>query len=1210
MERPPGERRDSHDGDDGEASKSSTGPSTTQSNSTPSAPSSSGPPSAGPSASTPAQQQAHNPLAKRRRGLGIVTPNACTECRKKRAKCDGQKPCSRCQGQPEIECVYEIPVRQSKENLRTEIEQLRYRQRSSDQVFAALVRPDAWEEVLKRLRSGQSVEAISDWVGVALPPGSSVPAFGRSTGEPPGFSRISLAPISTLGLGRIGSSAKSPVTGQPSGLRQEVDPNSPWNFSSYSQSTRSNSQSHPDSMNWSTDGNNQPPQNRVGFWGDALDTDQVETSVASYRGLDQVLAPLEAPKMKTPASTWSNITADIILVQHLLALYFCWEYPTFASLSKEHFLKDFQDGRPRYCSPILVNALLALGCRFSTKPSTRAVPDDPYTSGDHFFKESQRLFYQEEDHHTLTTIQALGIMSIREASCGRDSESWYYAGQSIRLAIEMGLHQVDGDGDADEVAVQAATFWGAFGLDHAWSLATGSLPQCSCYPHLPPKPAIIDDIEASLWIPYTDDGAPLQRSAEQPSNVRSVYKCFCELSELVHQSLYVLYSPGRPLTSRDLLSLYTQYLNWYDRIPEVLRLGHNFTPAVLFTHMYYHFAILLLFRPLIKLKIIGSKIAPRDVCSQAADAIQGLLRSHSQLYTLRRTPSFVPYFVLTSAIMHLAISAPVNQVSGDKGGLLNPSEEAKESVDAHVAQAVKQGVEDLKEMSPCHHFAEQALNILRYLAHKWKIEVDMGGEDVPLEEYARCARPFTSSLNFFAPNVREEDFVCAWGSGDTNGEGNNAPPPPQGGGGGGGGAAQKDEGRGETTAEKAYARAAMSAAAENHLFWPFPMQDGPIKANLSKPRPSYSSSIGNALSLPPRWLHKYEEFITKNASQVSQIESGLRSLTYVIPGRFRDAEIASETVHSSVQLLSLYHDGLLARALARLPITKIPSPHNRYTQFWTQRNAMYRRVAMVLQMVTYTQLLWEMAAKRKGGNRGRWRVVVLLEAIKALCRLLLLRITRSRPLVTPVLPEREPVPEDPEEEAAAASELQQLIGGGSGPAEEEEVDDGVKAHEKEWAMPRTGMSLPSLPRPGDISGYLLGKVLTSDDIKPAPKLLNQTQGPAQAAEVLHILAPLVYAIALARSKDKRSWTPWLVGLSVEYAARQLRDRGFRTTPLEREEWNKRGWAMGWWAMRGAFYEKVTKGVVGGVRSRMPSIVGGILEDYEYLWENYYFSTSA
>lgn len=170
--------------------------------------------------------------------------------------------------------------------------------------------------------------------------------------------------------------------------------------------------------------------------------------------------------MRVPPETWTSITSDGSLVQHLLSLYFCWEYPTFASLSKEHFLDDFSDGRPRFCSPILVNALLALGCRFSSRPSTRANPDNPYTAGDHFFKESQRLFYQEQDHHNLTTIQALGIMSIREASCGRDSESWYYAGQSVRLAIEMGLHRLQDDGhDDDESAVQAATFWGAFALD-------------------------------------------------------------------------------------------------------------------------------------------------------------------------------------------------------------------------------------------------------------------------------------------------------------------------------------------------------------------------------------------------------------------------------------------------------------------------------------------------------------------------------------------------------------------------------------------------------------------------------------------------------------------------------------------------------------------------------------------------------------------------
>jgi peroxin-16 len=66
------------------------------------------------------------------------------------------------------------------------------------------------------------------------------------------------------------------------------------------------------------------------------------------------------------------------------------------------------------------------------------------------------------------------------------------------------------------------------------------------------------------------------------------------------------------------------------------------------------------------------------------------------------------------------------------------------------------------------------------------------------------------------------------------------------------------------------------------------------------------------LSMPKEWLGMYSDFITKNSSAVSQIESALRSRTYIITGahtqrrpsqtveltyigRFRESEIASES---------------------------------------------------------------------------------------------------------------------------------------------------------------------------------------------------------------------------------------------------------------------------------------------------------------------------
>ncbi|TRX87778.1 hypothetical protein FHL15_011335 [Xylaria flabelliformis] len=676
--------------------------------------------------SSTAAGPAHVLSLKRRRGLGVVTPNACTECRKKRAKCDGQKPCGRCKSQKDVECVYEIPVRQSKEHLRHEIENLRKQQRQSDSVFTALVRPELWEEVLQRLRNGQPIEVISEWLGSTLPTGTSnLPSYAQPA-EP--RSGVTLAPpLSTYGgtltgPGGYGTGAISQTAAQAPAMKQDFDAHSPWNFSSQSQSL-SQPSTHPEDMQWGLEG---PPRSRVGLW--LQDQDRSGDSV-QYRGVDQVLAPLESPEIKVPASTWTNITNDSALVQHLLALYFCWEYPTFASLSKEHFLRDYQQGRHRYCSPILVNALLALGCRFSTQPNTRANPNEPRTSGDHFFKESLRLLYREANHHTLTTIQALGIMSIREASCGRDSESWYYAGQSVRLAIEMGLHRLHDDGDEDELAVQAATFWGAFALD-----------QC---------------------------------------------------------------------------------------------------PASAFL-------------PLIKLRIIGSAILPRDVCSQAADAIQGLLRSYSQLYTLRRTPSFVPYFLLTSSIMYLAIGAsgvestsPAAQSSTSTARPHGSSHEASSpmtvsgadadssplsltttKLSPKVAAAIKQGITDLAEMAPCHQFAEQALNILRFLGKKWNIDVDVPNK-MAQEDVDNLVRPSTNSLNFFVPDVSTNDSASTWSARKKQRATSTPPLGPSG----------ADRMEGVITEDNlkmpvdslaTIEQARASEMAENPLFWPFPKQGRPI----------------------------------------------------------------------------------------------------------------------------------------------------------------------------------------------------------------------------------------------------------------------------------------------------------------------------------------------------------------------------------------------
>ena len=44
-------------------------------------------------------------------------------------------------------------------------------------------------------------------------------------------------------------------------------------------------------------------------------------------------------------------------------------------------------------------------------------------------------------------------------------------------------------------------------------------------------------------------------------------------------------------------------------------------------------------------------------------------------------------------------------------------------IEPRVSAANSQGIEDLTEMTKCHIFAEKALNIVRYLARKWGVNV-------------------------------------------------------------------------------------------------------------------------------------------------------------------------------------------------------------------------------------------------------------------------------------------------------------------------------------------------------------------------------------------------------------------------------------------------------------------------------------------------------
>lgn len=69
--------------------------------------------------------------------------------------------------------------------------------------------------------------------------------------------------------------------------------------------------------------------------------------------------------------------------------------------------------------------------------------------------------------------------------------------------------------------------------------------------------------------------------------------------------------------------------------------------------MYYHTAILLLFRPFLKATLTNSEIVPREVCRKAANMICDIWSEHRRLYNLSGIYMFQVHCLLTACTIHI-----------------------------------------------------------------------------------------------------------------------------------------------------------------------------------------------------------------------------------------------------------------------------------------------------------------------------------------------------------------------------------------------------------------------------------------------------------------------------------------------------------------------------------------------------------------------------
>lgn len=172
-----------------------------------------------------------------------------------------------------------------------------------------------------------------------------------------------------------------------------------------------------------------------------------------------------------------------------LSNFYRWLYPGhFIFLHRESFLYGFfnhakndYQGSP-YCSVELIYAMCAVGSRLSS---------DLQPMSEEYYKKSKtallKLVFDDHSVARITTVQALFCLAFYELGKGDTQLAWYFSGLAIRVGYDMGFQLdpevwITADDDIvtgrtkltkSELRIRSRIYWGCFVADHLISLLLG-----------------------------------------------------------------------------------------------------------------------------------------------------------------------------------------------------------------------------------------------------------------------------------------------------------------------------------------------------------------------------------------------------------------------------------------------------------------------------------------------------------------------------------------------------------------------------------------------------------------------------------------------------------------------------------------------------------------------------------------------------------------
>ncbi|PNP79481.1 hypothetical protein FNYG_07097 [Fusarium nygamai] len=334
-----------------------------------------------------------------------------------------------------------------------------------------------------------------------------------------------------------------------------------------------------------------------------LSPEQTEALVNGFETIN--MAPYNTAELMDPyipdiqVSKWTSVEADDELLRTLLRSYFLHDYANYTCFQKDIFLQAMRDSDTRFCSPLLVNAVLAEVCVGHKNPTThrsaKSPPQHSYRTATHrawrsenlgytFLTEAKRLWELVSSKCMLTTLHAAMVLHTIYTMNGMDQVGISYLLQSVQIAQYLKLFAPEQTEGKTKTA-RVFTAWALYRWQSLQAFHNLRAPLIRGPPATPmPDPDEEPSWYGELWLRYP----PSLKLV--PMHFGYVYRAQAGLRRIANMITCIRFTgqkAARSLPASDLDRLQKVLDDWYIGLPEPIKSHRAVLPSQLIMHMEY-----------------------------------------------------------------------------------------------------------------------------------------------------------------------------------------------------------------------------------------------------------------------------------------------------------------------------------------------------------------------------------------------------------------------------------------------------------------------------------------------------------------------------------------------------------------------------------------------------------------------------------------------